>query len=159
MNRTLFAGPVAITSLTAQAESVEDDRSFDLSGNGSSDDDRNPSNSNALFNLIQKNQIVSCRLTWAQNEPSTPTSTWCQCLFTFFRHQGCQSSQHYIVDQIKTLRARALPETLGRCSGTARRTIQLHMNRYSVRRCTKHNNSSAKRHEHGPVCLSESHLL
>ncbi len=41
MNRTLFTGLVAITSLTAQAESVEGDRSFDLSGNGSSDDDFN----------------------------------------------------------------------------------------------------------------------
>jgi hypothetical protein len=58
MNRALFAGLVAITSLTAQAESVEGDCLFDLSGNGSSDNDRNPSNSNALFNLIQKNQIV-----------------------------------------------------------------------------------------------------
>ncbi len=41
MNRTLFAVLLALVPLTLQAGSVEGDRSFDLSGNGSSDDDFN----------------------------------------------------------------------------------------------------------------------
>jgi hypothetical protein len=41
MNRMLLAVLLALVPLTVQAGSVEGDRSFDLSGNGSSDDDFN----------------------------------------------------------------------------------------------------------------------
>ncbi len=41
MNRMLLAALLALVPLTVQAGSVEGDRSFDLSGNGSSDDDFN----------------------------------------------------------------------------------------------------------------------